>query len=65
MDVLKAAFGVVLGTEAEEFLEGVIPGVWDVGDQELAGEEGAFDLEAEENVEVVGCLLYTSDAADE
>lgn len=54
MDVLKAAFGIGLGAEAEEFFEGFVPGGGDVGDLKFAGEEGAFELEAEEDVEVVG-----------
>lgn len=54
VDVLQAAFGVGFWTEAEELFELVIPGGGDVGDLEFAGEEGAFEFEAEEDVEVVG-----------
>ena len=57
VDVLKAAFGVVFGTEAKEFFEGVIPSGGDVGHFELAGEEGAFEFEAEEDVKVVGGFI--------
>ena len=49
VDVLEAAFGVVFGAEAEEFFEGFVPGVGDVGDVEIAGEEGAFEFETEED----------------
>jgi hypothetical protein len=39
--------------EAEELFELVIPGRGNVGNLEFAGEEGAFEFEAEEDVEVV------------
>ena len=50
MDVLKAAFGVVGGTESEKRFEGVIPGIGNTGDFQLSGEERAFQFEAEEDV---------------
>ena len=63
MDVLEAAFGIGLGAEAEELFEGFVPGGGDVGDLEFAGEEGAFEFEAEEDVEVVGRFVgFDADA---
>ncbi len=57
VDVLEAAFGVVLHGESEEGLEAAVPLGGDIGEGELAGEDGAFQLEAEEDVQVVGDLV--------
>ena len=57
VDVLETAIGVVFRAEPEEFFELIIPGGGDVGDFEFAGEQGAFELETEEDVEIVGGFI--------
>ncbi len=57
VDVLEAAFAVVCGAETEEFFELAVPGLGDVCDFEFAGEEGAFEFEAKEDVEVVSGFI--------
>lgn len=62
VDVLEASVGVVGRAEAEEFFELFIPGGGDVGHFEVSGKEGAFELEAEEDVKVVsGFVGFNAD----
>ena len=45
------------GRKPKNFFELIIPSAGDVGDLEFAGEEGAFELETEKNMEVVGSFV--------
>lgn len=53
VDVLQAALGVVRRGQIEEGLELFAPGGGDIARGEVAGHEGLFEFEAEDDVEVV------------
>jgi hypothetical protein len=62
VDVLKTALGISFGSEAEEFFEFVIPCSGNICDFQGSCEEGAFEFEAEENVEIVsGFVSFDAD----
>ncbi len=57
MNVLQAAFRVVVGANAEILGVFLVPGFRQVDGGQLAGKELAFQLEAHEDVEVVSHLI--------
>src|SRR5438270_7915473 len=57
MNVLQAAERVGRRRELEHFLELVVPGGRYVGGRQIAAQQGLFQLEAENDVQVVGRLV--------
>ena len=54
VDVLKASVRIVRHEDAEELLEARVPFARKIMDVDLAGKQGAFDSETEQNVKIVG-----------
>jgi len=54
VNVLQAAFRVGFGTNAEIFLVLIVPNLGDLRDLEIAPDQIALDLEADDDMEVVG-----------
>ena len=62
VDVLQASLSVVRRNFSKQFFEGCIPCGWDLVRLQSAVEEAAFDIEPEENVEIVsGLVRFDSD----
>ena len=57
VDVLQATFGIVRHLQAEEFLEQIVPGRREVFHLEISRYQSDFQLEAQQDVEVIGHFL--------
>ena len=57
MDILQATLAVVFWRESKQLTEAIIPCRGHIIHVQAAIEHAALDVEAQENVQVVGCLI--------